>query len=488
MGVEKNIVAIELGSSSIRAIIGQKKPDGSLQVSGYEKEVAPDSIHKGAVYNIDKTAQAIMSVIKRIEERQKLVVNLVYVGLSGLSLRTAGNSVKRQFEAKTTVSDEILEQLKEENLSRSYPGAEILDVIPQEYRVGAHVNSDPKGVITDRIEGFYKNVIARTSLRENIQNCFKNVKQVEVADFFISPLLLAGYLLTDTEKRSGCALVDFGAETTTVAIYVQKILRHLVVIPLGGNNITNDIASSLHIDNEEAETLKRTYGSAYTEEEELQQPKLLNISNERTVEEKVLLNIIEARQQEIIDNVWEQIKDYSDKLLSGIIFTGGAANIRNLQTAFVQYHHFDKIKLRPMPASLEYTTSLKLDPQTNTLATLIAMLKRGDQECTSTKTKTDSDLFTENDGETSAEANNSSAAGTDNVGAPTVTTTATGDGVVRPKEDPVETEAAKTDVVEEQAPVPEAVPEEPAKPKKPNAFSRFLKSIKTTAEKLVEDN
>ena len=79
--MEKNIVAIELGSSSIRAMIGQKMPDGTLHVLGYEKEVAPDSVQKGVVYNIDKTIQAIAAVVKRIEERQKVFVNKVYVGV-----------------------------------------------------------------------------------------------------------------------------------------------------------------------------------------------------------------------------------------------------------------------------------------------------------------------------------------------------------------------------------------------------------------------
>jgi len=470
MGVEKNIVVLELGSSAIRAMIGQKKPDGSLQILGFEKESAPDSIHKGVVYNIDKTIQAIAAVIKRIEERQKVFVNKVYVGVTGQSLRTIGNTVKRQLDVKVAINDEIIDSLRDENRLQPYPNAEILDFVTQEYRVGNHLTMDPVGIMADHIEGYFKNIVARKVLCDNLRRCLEGAK-LEPLDIFISPLLLAGYLLSDPEKRSGCALVDFGAETTTVVIYEKNILRHLAVIPLGGDNITTDIASTLHIEHEEAENLKRTHASAYTEEADMPEAQTINISNDRRVEEKRILNIVEARQQEILYNVWEQIKNYSDRLLSGVIFTGGAANMRQLETAFIRYHHFDKVKTRMMPASTEYTTNLRLDPQTNTLATLVAMLRRGDDECTSER-PIEPDLF-----EPSVKEE------------PTITgfsAAKEGGVVMQPKAEPEE-----IPVVEEQpAEKPEENPEEPKKepkPKGPGAFSRMGKWFKDLAADLVEE-
>lgn len=465
MGVEKNIVAIELGSSAIRAMIGQKKADGSLLVLGFEKENAPDSIHKGVVYNIDKTIQAIAAIIKRIEERQKVFVNRVYVGVAGQSLRTVANVVRRQFDVKVNITEEIVERLKDEDGEQEYPGCEILDIVPQEFRVGSHTTNEPIGIMTDRIEGYYKNIVARQTLCEGITRCLTGAK-LENAGFFISPLLLSSYLLTDPEKRSGCALVDFGAETTTVAIYEKNTLRHLVVIPLGGNNITNDIASILHIEHEEAEALKRTYGSAYTEEREGVENRVINISLDRQTDERRLRTIIEARQQEILDNVWEQIKGYADRLLSGIIFTGGAANMRDLETAFNTYHNFDKVKTRQLPTSPEYTTALKLDPQANTLATLVAMLRRGDEECTSEK-PVEPDLFDENTkGNPVFEGN----------------TPGDGDGTVKTNKNKAvdATETTDTDVEEQ-----DSVEDE--KPKKPSALSRMGKWFREAAGKLVEE-
>lgn len=466
MGVEKNIVAIELGSSSVRAMLGQKRPDGSLQVLGFEKETVTDCIRKGVVYNIDKTIQAIATVVKRLEERQKVFIHKVYIGVTGQSLRTIGNTVRRQLDTKVAISEDIIDALSDENRLQPYVGAEILDVVTQEYRVGAHLTTEPVGIMSDRIEGRFKNIVARKTLCENLRHCLDGAK-LEKADFFISPLLLSGYLLTDPEKRSGCALVDFGAETTTVMVYEKNILRHLVVIPLGGNNITADIASLLHIEPDEAESLKRTYGSAYTEESENAEVRNINISNDRTIDEKRLLNIIEARQQEILANVWEQLKNYSDRLLAGIIFTGGAANMPNLEAAFVQYHHFDRIKTRLMPATLEFSTTLRLDPQTNTLATLVAMLRRGEMECTSER-PAEPGLFDPSREEPTFIGN---------------TQAGSGDGVI--KENKIEEPVIETAEPEVQV---EGEEEETQKKEKgPSKASKISKWFKKFAETLVEE-
>jgi len=236
-----------------------------------------------------------------------------------------------------------------------------------------------------------------------------------------------------------------------------------VVLPLGGANITADIANSLHIETEEAEKLKRTYGTAYIEEGSITNPRQIPISNDRVVDEKRLLDIIEARQQEILANVWEQVKDYADHLLGGIVFTGGASNMKNMEMAFEKYHHFDRLKTRLMPSSTDFTTNLKLDITGNTLATLIAMLRRGDQECTSEK-PTEPDLFDNPD-------NLGGPAGTD------TTTSPAGEGVFRPDDKPT------PEPQPEQTPEPEPEPE-PEKPKKPSMFKKIGKWI----TELVEEN
>ena len=462
MGVERNIVAIELGSSAIRAIIGQRRIDGSLQVLGYEKECMPDSIRKGAIYNFDKTLAAITAVKNRLEERQKVHISRAYIGLAGQSLRTVGNSVTRNLDVRVAITEEIVDRLKDENLAKNYGEAEILDVVPQEYRVGGRSTNDPAGIMADRIEGLYKNIIARRTLREGIQRVMQMAK-LDVADYFISPLLLSSYILSDTEKRSGCALIDFGAETTTVAVYEKNILRHLVVIPLGGNNITADIAAKLHIDFEEAEQLKLRYGSAWTDEQDMDTTPTIESTINQKFSQKQILVIVEARQHEILENVWEQIKCYTERLMSGIVLTGGGANMKNLDKALNQLHGYDKTKTRLKPSSDDFTTNLKLDYQNNNLSSLLAMLRRGDAECTSEK-PAERDLFTQNEADDTAAA--------------AVATSQKGEGVVKPAPTADDTQTAVT----EQEPEPEA----PEKPEQPSALSRFGKYLRKIANTLVE--
>lgn len=384
MAAEKDlIVAIELGSSAIRGIAGRKNADGSIQVLDIAQEPSMGCIRKGAVYNIDKTVQCIRQIIRKLQESQHVYISKVYAGIGGQSLRTVRNSVSRQLDTKVIISEELVDNLLDTNLNVVYPEKEILDVVPQEYHIGTQYTTDPVGIPSNHIEGRFLNVVARTSLKDNMQRCFA-AAGLEVADCFISPLVLAENVLTENEKRSGCALIDFGADTTTVSIYKNNLLRHLAVIPLGGNNITQDLCT-LQLEEDEAESLKLQYGTAYTEPKTEESTRELPVSNERTLRENLVQEITEARMEEIIANVWEQISSsgHRDKLLAGIVITGGGANLRNLDKAFTRRTGFDKLKLAKtlQTATLQSTHPEKIN-RNGSLNTLLSLLTKGDQDCT----------------------------------------------------------------------------------------------------------
>ena len=241
MAVEKEIiVAIEFGSSKIRGVAGCKNIDGSVQVLDIEQVDARNCIRKGVVYNIDKTVMCLKHIVDKMENALEMRVRKVFVGIGGQSLRTKKNTVSRQFATKTVVSQELVDSLLKTNRNTVYAGYEILEVVPQEYHVGLDTTVDPVGVLSSQIDGNYLNIIAKTEIKEYILKCVEAVG-LDVAGMFVAPMALAGCVLTDTEKRSGCALVDFGYGTTTVAVYKGNLLRHLAVIPLGGNNITQDL-------------------------------------------------------------------------------------------------------------------------------------------------------------------------------------------------------------------------------------------------------
>ena len=381
MGAEKDIiVAVELGSTAIRGIAGKREPDGTMRILAISQEETKDSIRKGLVDNIDKTTQAISRVVKKINEELGISTKRIFVGLSGQSLRTLENKVPYQFAEKTLIDNKLIDQLKEINNGVVYPQAKIHDVIPQEYRIGNRYIQDPVGMQCEQIEARFVNIVARNGISENVERCVKNAG-LEVADLFISPICLADCLLTANEKRSGCALVDIGADTTTISVYYSNILRHLVVIPLGGSNVTTDI-STKSIEIGEAEQLKLKYGTAWHENEEEPNKNKIQISFGRTITEGELSNITEARYEEIIVNIWAHIKQYNEKLLSGILLTGGASKAKNLAKAITEYTQTDKqIRFaKGLPLNVKLASNVHI-PEDSNMYTLMAILLKGDQNC-----------------------------------------------------------------------------------------------------------
>ena len=386
MAVEKEIiVAIEFGSSKIRGVAGCKNIDGSVQVLDIEQVDARNCIRKGVVYNIDKTVMCLKHIVDKMENALEMRVRKVFVGIGGQSLRTKKNTVSRQFATKTVVSQELVDSLLKTNRNTVYAGYEILEVVPQEYHVGLDTTVDPVGVLSSQIDGNYLNIIAKTEIKEYILKCVEAVG-LDVAGMFVAPMALAGCVLTDTEKRSGCALVDFGYGTTTVAVYKGNLLRHLAVIPLGGNNITQDLCS-LQIDEDEAEGLKMKYGSAYSDLSSEELAKNLLVNNGRTIEERLLVDIVEAREEEILSNVAAQIRNsgYQDKLLAGIVISGAASNVKNLDKAAAARLHPDKTRFaRIVPFALQAVHAEQV-VKDGSLNTLLALMNEGNQNCVEPK-------------------------------------------------------------------------------------------------------
>ncbi len=372
------IVAIELGSSRITGIAGKKHPDGSIQVLALASENSSDGIRKGVIYNLDKTAQSLTSIIKKLESTLKAKIGQVYVGVGGQSLRTIRNTEVRHLDEETKISQELIDSLLDSNREVPIIDQEILEVAPQEYKVGNNLLADPVGVPSDHIEGRFLNIIARNAVKQNIDKCFIQAG-IEIADYLISPLELANAVLTSSEKRSGCTFIDFGADTTTVSVWKNNILRHLAVIPLGGSNITKDICS-LQIEEEDAEELKLKYAKAYTEIQNEAEGVTYALKGRCNIEAKVLEEIVEARINEIIDNVWNQIdlSGYANQLLAGAIITGGASNLKELEKAFSKRTKIEKIRMARETQLTPKGIELKKDGSQNLI---LALLAAGKENC-----------------------------------------------------------------------------------------------------------
>ena len=388
------IVAIELGSSKVTGIAGQKKPDGSISILALVREDSSSFIRKGVVYNIDKTAQCLTSVIKKLEAQLQTRITQVFVGVGGQSIRSVKNSIVKDLPADTIITQDMVVELMDANWNLDYPDQKILDVAEQEYRVDTQMQMDPVGIRATRLEGNFLNILERKSFFQNLNKCFETAG-IKVADMYLAPLALANAVLTEAEKRSGCALVDIGADTTTVSVFWKNVLRHLAVIPLGSDNVTKDIAS-LQMEESDAEQMKLKYGSAYTDNNEIDPDLKYSIDQERQVESRRFIEIVEARIEEIIENVRYQIPaEYYDKLLGGLILTGGGSNMKNIEQAFMKYTRIDKVRVAKFVTTTINSGNDQIKARNGMLNTVLGLLVKGDMNCAGKFIDPNGNLFEE---------------------------------------------------------------------------------------------
>lgn len=389
------IVAIELGSSKISGIAGKKK-DGTMQILAYAEEKTAGCVKRGVVYNIEKTFQSVNSVIAKLESVLKAKITRAYVGVGGQSVRSYKSFVRRNMLTQSYITNDAIDSIRQESYEIPFNDYIVLENYPQEFVVDSNVIADPVGVMGTNIEGEFLDVIAKSNLRANVETVFDNVGII--AEELVSPLQLANSVLTDAEKRSGCALVDLGADTTTLVVYKNNIVRYLVTIPLGSNNINKDL-STLPIDETETEDVKLKYGDACQDMDAADdsEPQTYTTSDGRQIEVTTIKNVIEARMGEIIANVSRQIvnSDYSDKLLAGLIITGGGSNMKNVVKAFGKSTKIDKIRVANKVNSQVVKTSnagnMNLDSARST--TILSLLLGGSIPCGGEAFSRELDMF-----------------------------------------------------------------------------------------------
>lgn len=334
---DKVIVAIELGSSKISGVAGQRLFDGSLKVLAYASVPSTSCIRHGAVYNLDKTANAIAEVIGHLDSMLSTHIDKVYVEYNAKSLKSAISKVERGFEEDTIISQEIIDDMFQQCGEIDYDGYVNLFQESQEYVVdnkrGTEI--DPMGVACRSLKGNYLNILLKKQVADYIGQCFRTA-QVQILDGYVGPMIQADAVLTDEDRHQGCALVDYGADTTTVSVYKNGLLRHLRVIPLGSALITRDLSVALNIELEQAEQLKCTYGLCNLIGSQ-DDDETVTVGNTK-VSLKHVGEIIEARNEEIIKNVSAQIaaSGYKEVLYSGIVLTGGGSQLRQLDNVFTR--------------------------------------------------------------------------------------------------------------------------------------------------------
>ena len=375
------IVAIELGSSKMTGIAGRKNPDGSMTILAVAKEDSTSYIRKGVVYNIDKTAQGLSNIISKLKNTLQTDITQVYVGIGGQSIHSINNSVIKDLPIDAIISQDMVNELMDNNRNMTYPEYEIQDAVTEEYKVDSQYQDDPVGIQAKHLEGNFLNIVWRRSFYRNLNNSVENAG-ITFAERYIARLVMADNVLSEAEKRAGCVLVDLGAETTTMSVYYRNKLRYIAVIPLGGNNITKDL-ESLQLEETEAEALKTKYGSAYTDPATIDPNEVINIDSTRSIKRIQLVDVIEARTLEIIENVRYLIPaEYADKLICGIVLTGGGSNMKNIETAFRNATNMEKVRVAKTTAiNINSKDSVRGIAEDGTMNTILSLVAKGTMNC-----------------------------------------------------------------------------------------------------------
>ena len=331
------IVGLDIGTTKIAVMVGRKNKYGKLEILATAKAVS-NGVARGIVANIDQTVNSIKEAVEEIKQKSNIAIKEVFVGIAGQhikSLQHRGQIVREKIDIE--INDNDLDHLKSNMFKLiTIPGEEVIHVIPQEYTVdGEDSINDPRGMAGVKLEANFHVITAQVGAVRNIMRCVEkaNLKPKELV---LEPFASAVATLDSDEKREGVALVDIGGGTTDVAIFLDNIIRHTAVIPFGGNVITKDIKSGLQILEKQAELLKIKFGSAmYTEDQENVVVSIpgLRGRDPKEIAVKNLTEIIGSRMKEIIDLVYHEIKvsGYENKLMTGIVLTGGGSQLRNLK-------------------------------------------------------------------------------------------------------------------------------------------------------------
>ena len=160
---DKFIVAIELGSSKVTGIAGRKQPDGATQILAFAQEPSTTFIRKGRINNVNKMTQCILNMKEKLEQKMQKSISRVYVGIGGMGMHTVANSVIRHFDSKVEITQDMVDDMCDENRNSTSPDRDILESVPHEYRLGTQIQTDPVGILADSIEGHFLNIVANIS-------------------------------------------------------------------------------------------------------------------------------------------------------------------------------------------------------------------------------------------------------------------------------------------------------------------------------------
>ena len=325
------IVGLDIGTSKVVALVGEITADGSIEVIGLGSQPSR-GLKKGVVVNIESTVQSIQRAVEEAELMADCEINAVYAGIAGShvrSLNSHGVVAIRDREVTHGDVEHVIDAAK----AVAIPADQrILHVLPQEFLIdGQEGIRDPIGMSGVRLEAKVHIVTGADSAAQNIIKCVQRCGLV-VEDVVLEQLASSFAVLTDDEKELGVCLVDVGGGTTDIAVFGNGAIRHTAVIPIAGDQVTNDIAVSMRTPTQYAEDIKIRYACALSQlanpDESIEVPSVGD-RPARRLARQTLAEIVEPRYEELFNLIREELRrsGFEEMIAAGIVLTGGSARM-----------------------------------------------------------------------------------------------------------------------------------------------------------------
>jgi len=328
---DKYLVGVDVGTSKICVVVGERKPDGGLDVIGIGSTESL-GLRKGVVVSLDKTVKGIRKATDDAELMAGIEISRVFVGISGHHIKGFNSRGVIGISAKQgdINQNDIRRVIEAAHPSGMPADSEIIHVLPQEFRVDDHDGIiDPTGMTGRRLEVNAHIVTGSSTAIQNMMTCINRAGLSATGKVLVQKAN-AEAVLTRDEQEMGVALIDIGAGTTNISIFERGSLWHTAVIPVGGFNFTNDIAIGLRAPIPDAEKIKKKYGcvlSNYIEEDAMLEVTGVGSNTVRKVPQQLLVNVLQPRAEELFQLTHQEIikAGYENVINAGLVITGGGA-------------------------------------------------------------------------------------------------------------------------------------------------------------------
>ena len=324
-------IGLDVGTTKVVALVGAVDDRGSLEIIGIGSH-ASSGLKRGMVVNIDATVDSIKRAIEEAELMAGCKINSAYIGISGShirSLNSHGIVAIHGHEVEQSDIDRVIDAAKAVAIPADQ---KIIHILPQEFIVDSQEGIfEPIGMSGVRLESKVHIVTGSVTSVHNMTKCVEQCG-IKVDDVILQQLASSYAVLNEDEKELGVCMIDIGGGTTDIAVFTNSAIRHTAVIPIAGNQVTNDISIALRTPKKNAEKIKIKYGCALSKLALDEAIEILGVHESNSLNRKVLADVIEARYTELFALVSSELRksNFEDLITSGIVITGGASKVDGL--------------------------------------------------------------------------------------------------------------------------------------------------------------